>query len=395
MSLNGPVLLTQQAGGVSTPVHVGDGVVDGLGEIAAAVCADGRPSMAVVMHDAAVRGCADRAIASLERTGLRVAVMAVRATERSKTLASVEELSRGLASAGADRDALVVSVGGGIVGDVAGFVASAWMRGVRWIQVPTTLLGMVDAALGGKTAVNLQMPDGTLIKNMIGAIWQPRAVVSDVSALSTLPDRALRAGIAECVKHSILADAGLMDELAHLAALGGAGAEGRARAVRTIARAAQVKIDIVARDERESRDRMLLNLGHTFAHAIEACEPDRWLHGEAVAIGLVAAMGAAAEDGRLRDGTRRPTERDVLAIRSSLQSMGLPVALSPDAPWDRMLDAMGSDKKRRGGGLTLILPRGGAGDGADIVRDAPDALVDAGFAAIGMPSLKPASANVR
>ena len=395
MSLNGPVLLTQRAGGIITPVHVGDGIVEGLGEIVAAACSDGRPSAAFVMHDGAVANFADRAIASLERVGLRVAAMPVHATERSKTLAAVEELSRGLASAGADRDALVVAVGGGVVGDVAGFVAASWMRGVRWMQVPTTLLAMVDAALGGKTAVNLQMPDGAVAKNMIGAIWQPRAVISDVASLSTLPGRALRAGIAECVKHAMLADAGLMGAVPQLAQLHDSGAEGRARAVRTIARAAQVKLDIVARDERERQDRMLLNLGHTFAHAIEACEPDRWLHGEAVAIGLVAAMGAAAEDGRRGTVGPRPTEEDVMAVRSCLDSMGLPVGLSADAPWGRMRDAMRSDKKRRGGGLTLILPRGAAGAGADIVRDAPDALVDAGFAAIGMPLLKPASANVR
>jgi len=189
----------------------------------------------------------------------------VHSSEQWKTLSAVEELSRALASAGADRDALVVAVGGGVVGDVAGFIAASWMRGVRWIAVPTTLLGMVDAALGGKTAVNLSMADGTLAKNMIGAIWQPRAVVSDVSSLASLPERALRAGIAECVKHAMLADAGLLDDLAGLASLHRADAHARAGAVQAIARAAQVKLDIVARDEREHEDRMLLNLGHTLA----------------------------------------------------------------------------------------------------------------------------------
>lgn len=395
MSLTGALLLTQRAGNVVTPVHVGDGIVDGLGEIAAAASADRRPSLAFVIHDSNVRAFADRAISSLERTGLRVVAVPVQSSERWKTLAAVEELSRALASAGADRDALVVAVGGGVVGDVAGFVAASWMRGVRWIAVPTTLLGMVDAALGGKTAVNLEMADGTLSKNMVGAIWQPRAVVSDVSSLASLPERALRAGIAECVKHAVLSDAGLLDDVAGLAALHRADACARARAVQAIARAAKVKLDIVARDEREHGDRMLLNLGHTFAHAIEACEPGRWLHGEAVAIGLVAAMGAAQEDGLRGADAPRPTAREVEAIRSCLESVGLPTGLYPGAPWDRMREAMRSDKKRRGGGLTLILPRGGPGAGADIKRDAPDALVDAGFAAIGMRSLKPASANVR
>ena len=395
MSLTGALLLTQRAGNVVTPVHVGDGVVDGLGEIAAAACADRRPSRAFVIHDSNVSAFADRAISSLERTGLRVVAVPVQSSERWKTLSAVEELSRALASAGADRDALVVAVGGGVVGDVAGFVAASWMRGVRWIAVPTTLLGMVDAALGGKTAVNLGMPDGTLAKNMIGAIWQPRAVVSDVSSLASLPERALRAGIAECVKHAVLADEGLVGELPALAALGGADAQAREHGARAIARAAQVKLDIVARDEREHGDRMLLNLGHTFAHAIEACEPGRWLHGEAVAIGLVAAMGAAQEDGRRGADAPRPTGQDVDSIRRCLAAAGLPTVLPVSAPWDRMREAMRSDKKRRGGGLTLILPRGGPGAGADIVLDAPDALVDAGFSAIGMPSLKPQSANVR
>ncbi len=265
MSLTGALLLTQRAGSVVTPVHVGEGVVDGLGEIAAAACTDRRPSLAVVIHDSNVSAFAARATSSLERTGLRVVAVPVHSSEQWKTLSAVEELSRALASAGADRDALVVAVGGGVVGDVAGFIAASWMRGVRWIAVPTTLLGMVDAALGGKTAVNLSMADGTLAKNMIGAIWQPRAVVSDVSSLASLPERALRAGIAECVKHAMLADAGLLDDLAGLASLHRADAHARAGAVQAIARAAQVKLDIVARDEREHEDRMLLNLGHTFA----------------------------------------------------------------------------------------------------------------------------------
>lgn len=395
MPLTGPLLLTQRAGSAVTPVHIGDGIVDGLGEIVAAACADRRPSLAYVIHDANVRAVAERAVASLERTGLRAVTASVHATERWKTLAAVQELSRALHAAGADRDALVIAVGGGIVGDVAGFVAASWMRGVRWIQVPTTLLGMVDAALGGKTGVNLELPDGALAKNMIGAIWQPRAVVSDVSSLVSLPPRALRAGVAECVKHAMLADARMLDELPGLVALAGADSAARSRAASTIARAAHVKLDIVARDEREREERMLLNLGHTFAHAIEACEPDRWLHGEAVAIGLVAATAAAAEQGRQGAVAPRPTASDVEALKSCLGALGLPTALSADSPWARIRGAMRSDKKRQGGGITLILPRGGAGAGADIVRDAPDALVDAGFAAIGMRSLKPASANVR
>jgi 3-dehydroquinate synthase len=165
--------------------------------------------------------------------------------------------------------------------------------------------------------------------------------------------------------------------------------------VTLIARAAQVKLGIVARDERERDERMLLNLGHTFAHVIEACEPGRWLHGEAVSIGLVAAMGAAAEHGRLGAEAPRPTDADVESIRCCLAGVGLPTELPPATDWARMREAMRSDKKRRGGGLTLIVPRGAGGAGADIVADAPDALVDAGFAAIGMRSLKAASANVR
>jgi 3-dehydroquinate synthase len=395
MPLSGPVQLTQRTGSDITPVHVGDGIVHSLGEIVAAACADRQPSRALFVCDSNVRAFADRAISSLERAGIVTSVLQVDASEGWKSLASVEDICRALAAFHADRDALVVAVGGGVVGDVAGFAAASWMRGVRWIQVPTTLLGMVDAALGGKTAVNLAMPDGTLAKNMVGAIWQPRAVVSDVESLGSLPERALRAGLAECVKHAMLADAGLVDGLAGIVAVRSGGPEARARAVSLVARAAQVKLDIVERDERERDDRMLLNLGHTFAHAIEACEPDRWLHGEAVSIGLVAAMGAAAEDGRRGAGASRPIDADVESIRGCLASLGLPTSLGPSADWSRMREAMRSDKKRRGGALTLILPRGGCGAGADIVTDAPDALVDAGFAAIGMRLLKAASVNVR
>lgn len=364
------------------PVRVGDRLLDGVGEIARESCGSRAPSMAFVVADAALPHLRDRVSQSLARAGVRVACADLAADERAKVLSTVESLSRSLAAAGADRQALVVAVGGGIVGDVAGFVAATWMRGVRWMQAPTTLLGMVDAALGGKTAVNLALDGGALAKNMVGAIWQPCAVVCDVGALASLPSRSFRAGLAEGVKHALIADRGLLAGLRALESQVGGDADARRAAAVTIARAAQVKIDIVERDERERGERRALNLGHTFAHAIEAACAGEWLHGEAVSIGIVAAMAAAQEDGRRRAGSTRPSDAQVAHVRDALADMGLPVRLHPGTDMARIRAAMHLDKKRDDAGLTLILPRGGPGDGAEIVPGAADALVDAGLRAI-------------
>jgi 3-dehydroquinate synthase len=196
-----------------------------------------------------------------------------------------------------DRSGCIIGFGGGVSGDLAGFVAACWMRGVRFIQVPTTLLAMVDAAIGGKSAVNVVLRDGSLAKNAVGAFAMPELVVCDPSALNTLPPREMQCGLAECVKHALLADAGLADWLAaHAMAVVG---KDSAAIAELVARAAAVKVAIVDRDPTERGDRALLNLGHTYAHAIEARHDDCVKHGEAVAIGLVAAMTVACRLGRI------------------------------------------------------------------------------------------------
>lgn len=393
LPLSHPIRLLQRTGAAGVPVLVGDRLLERLGDLLVEWCGPERASSAFVISDRAVASAAERVRASLAAAGMRVGGAEVIADERAKSLATVETLARALSAFGADRHSVIVAVGGGITGDVAGLVAATWMRGIRWVQAPTTLLGMVDAALGGKTAVNLALEDGALAKNMVGAVWQPLAVLSDVSTLASLPERSLRAGLAECVKHAILSDAGLLEDCRSLASRVRGDAAARADAARAIARAAQVKLDVVARDERESGDRMLLNLGHTFAHAIEAACPGHLLHGEAVSIGLVAAMGAACADGQ-RGGSPRPCRAQADEVRGALEALGLPVTLPAGTDPAEVRRAMAHDKKRGLRGLTLVLPRGGFGDGADIVRGADPSLAEAGVAEVTC-ALKGDSAAVR
>jgi len=262
------------------------------------------------------------------------------------------------------------------VGDTAGFLAATYMRGVRCIQVPTTLLAMVDAAIGGKTAVNVVLRDGSLAKNAVGAFAMPELVVCDPAALATLPPREMQCGLAECVKHALLADAGLPEWLtANAMSVVGKDA---ATIIQLVARAAAVKVAIVDRDPTEQGERALLNLGHTYAHAIEARHDDRIKHGEAVAIGLIAAMTAASRLGRVRHA-------QVEALEALLERVGLPTRLqdvvsSPD-PAATLRRCMDLDKKRAGRGLVMVLPEGPVGAG--LVEAPPEDAVMAGWSAVG------------
>lgn len=261
--------------------------------------------------------------------------------ERAKTLRTVERVCRRLARAGADRHSLIVALGGGVVGDVAGFVAASYARGVRLVQVPTTLMAQVDSAIGGKTGVNL--PEG---KNLVGAFHQPRLVVSDPHVLRTLPERQFRAGLYEVVKYAVLGDAELFAQLER----------NMARLSRTsplldelIARCARIKAEIVSVDERESGPRQFLNLGHTFAHALERLTLYRHLlHGEAVGWGLLAAAELAARRGMLQQADARRIVRLVLRVGP------LPAVTPVTAR--QLWDAMHTDKKARAGRLRFILP---------------------------------------
>lgn len=285
---------------------------------------------------------ADAARAALAGRDARTFVLP--AGEPNKALAECARAFEALAGMKASRDACVVALGGGVVGDLAGFVAATWMRGVDFVQLPTTLLAMVDSSVGGKTAVNLAQG-----KNLVGAFHQPRLVVADTDTLATLPERELRAGLAEVVKYGALGDAVFLDWIdAHAAAL-------RSRHPDTVAQAIEVccrhKAAIVARDERETGDRALLNLGHTFGHAIEAATGySTLLHGEAVAIGMVLAARLSA---RLGLAGSAPAAR----LADLLARLGLPVALPAGLDPRTLLGYMRLDKKNASGRLRLILWR--------------------------------------
>lgn len=252
--------------------------------------------------------------------------------ERHKTLATVETLCSEFARAGLTRSDCVVAVGGGLVTDVAGFAAASYHRGVAVLHVPTTLLGQIDAAIGGKTAVNL--PEG---KNLVGAFWQPHAVLCDLDALDTLPEREQRCGLGELAKYHWLGG-GRLDEL---------DLESR------VARCVEIKADVVAGDERESGRRALLNYGHTLAHALEVEGGHDLRHGEAVAIGLVFAARLAHRLGRI-------DERGVEEHLRVVAGYGLPCEVPSAADPVRLVELMGRDKKVLTEGLTFVLdgPRG-------------------------------------
>jgi 3-dehydroquinate synthase len=290
-----------------------------------------------------------------------VDVVEIAAGETHKTLATCGVVYDRLARLGASRDATIVALGGGVVGDLAGFVAATWMRGVAYVQVPTTLLAMVDSSVGGKTAVDL--PYG---KNLVGAFHQPAAVLIDPATLATLPMRELRAGFAEVVKYAAIGDASFFGRLAdRVDALLGRDEQVLVEAIDTSCRH---KAGIVSRDERESGERALLNFGHTFGHAIETATNYALLHGEAVAIGMVCAARLSARLGLASVG-------DANHLATLLARFGLPVAIPDQLDPDVLLGHMRLDKKSQSGRLRLILWRGIAR--AEIVSDVPDADIRA------------------
>jgi len=282
-----------------------------------------------------------RALAGRRRP---VMVDVVMPGERAKTLRQAERLWRLWLEGGLDRGGLVVALGGGVVGDLAGFCASAYMRGVGFVQAPTTLLAQVDASVGGKTAVDLAGA-----KNVVGAFYQPRAVLADIATMDTLPARELRCGLAEVIKHGLLGDAGLFAYLE--ARMPQALARDPWVLAHLVRRSCALKGAVVAADEREGGARAALNLGHTFGHALESVAGlGRLHHGEAVALGMVAACRAAQALGMIdKDVTERVT---ALLARARLPVRGSGV--SPQAA----LAAMRMDKKTRGGSLRFVLPTG-------------------------------------
>jgi len=277
--------------------------------------------------------------------GYRVADVTLPDGEVYKTLGVLNHIFDALLEQRFGRDCTLIALGGGVIGDMAGFAAACYQRGVDYIQVPTTLLAQVDSSVGGKTGVN--HPAG---KNMIGAFHQPRAVIADTATLGTLPDRELAAGFAEVVKYGLIRDPDFFDWLeVHAEALHGRDPAALAEAIE---RSCRNKAEVVAADEREAGQRALLNLGHTFAHAIETgAGYGNWLHGEAVATGMVMAADLSARLGWI-DGA------DAARIRRVMASFGLPVDPPADLPTERWLELMAVDKKNQDGRLRLVLLRG-------------------------------------
>lgn len=288
--------------------------------------------------------------AALKPVGIRSHVLSLVPGERSKSFSNLEHILDWLLSTGADRSDVLVAFGGGVIGDIAGLAASLMKRGMGFVQVPTTLLSQVDSSVGGKTAVNT--PRG---KNMIGAFYQPRLVIADTALLASLPARELRAGYAEVLKYGLINDPAFFDWLE------GNGADVLAlkpyAIQQAVATSCRAKAAIVAEDETEGGVRALLNLGHTFGHAVEAANEYRpdVLHGEAVALGMVLAFRYGAAEGI--------TAPDVAAkVARVIGASGLPVELAhmPGGPYEasQLADLMQQDKKARGGRVPLILARG-------------------------------------
>ncbi len=360
----------------SYDVVVGAGLVGEAGRLMAPLLA-GRS--AVVITDRVVAGhYLDAALNSLREAGFLCSQLVVDAGEQSKDLATLGGVLENILGRGIERSTALVALGGGVVGDLTGFAASILLRGIPFVQIPTTLLAQVDSGVGGKTGVN-----STLGKNLIGTFYQPRLVLADVATLDTLPLRERRAGYAEVVKY------GLIDDPAFFAWLernDAALLDGDPDALRTaVAHSCRAKARIVADDERESGNRALLNLGHTFAHALEAEAgyDGSLLHGEAVAYGMVLAHRLSAALGLCSEG-------DAARVAAHFRAVGLPGEADalPAIRWNSaaLIERMKHDKKVRDGRMTFVLTRGigRAFLSRDVPLDALRTVLDQAFGEGGL-----------
>lgn len=371
--------MVQTFGEQRAPVIVGSGVLASIAKRVREVNGGRNPTKVLIVCDGAIELTWGEVVATAWKDeasdGIEVMRIALCATESAKSVASWQLILDAAVRGGLDRKSLIVAVGGGITTDIAGFAAASYLRGIPWIAVPTTLLGMVDAALGGKTGINLPTGGGALGKNLAGAFWPPAAVLCDTLTLSTLPIRTFRAGLAECVKHAMLGDT-TIDPLLEdaLRSYSSSQAGDQWRLIDLVARAAAVKLAIVARDPKEANERMLLNLGHTFAHAIESELSSEVLHGEAVALGLIAASNASVASGRMTQAQSR-------MLRDRIAALGFGITLPRHVSLEKLVIAAGFDKKREGASLTLVLPL--AQGSAEIVRGENWELLRDGFRSIG------------
>ena len=324
--------LTVQLGERSYPIVIGRGLLGGGFDLTSYIRGD---DCLVVSNETVAPLYLDPLRANLK--GREVRSIGLPDGEVHKTLATMATILDRLVAMGAGRDTTVVALGGGVVGDIAGFAAACYMRGVSFVQVPTTLLAQVDSSVGGKTGVNHEGG-----KNLIGAFHQPQIVLIDTDTLATLPDRELRAGLAEVIKYGAICDADFFAWLEeNMDALLRRDADALAHAIR---RSCELKADVVAEDEREAGRRAILNFGHTFGHAIERCQGyGDWLHGEAVAAGMIMAARLSGLEALAVD-----------RLCKLVESAGLPVA-PPAIPADAWMAVMGLDKKVQGKKLRFVL----------------------------------------
>ncbi|MFN0017447.1 MAG: 3-dehydroquinate synthase [Pirellulaceae bacterium] len=325
----------------SYDIRIGRGILDQAGEF---VSERLKGKHAVVITDEHVRQPhAEKVAASLTASGVRTETLVVPAGEETKSAEQAAKLWNRLLELGADRKTFVVAVGGGVVGDLAGFVAATYARGIPFIQVPTTLMAQVDSSVGGKVGINLP-----LAKNLVGAFWQPAGVLIDLAALDTLPEREYRSGLAEVVKYGVILDESFFCYLeTHIAEINSRDNSVLAYLIR---RSCELKAQVVAEDEHEETGlRAVLNYGHTFCHPIETIAGyGKFLHGEAVAIGMMCASRLAEFVGRIDGELTKRQER-------LLSALGLPTTIS-GLEIEALMTAMQRDKKAEGGRLRFVLP---------------------------------------
>jgi len=348
-----PTTVNVDLGERSYPIFIGAGLIDG-DQIARFVPS----SRAVIVSNTTVAPLyAERLTQALEAADKHVDLIALPDGEQYKNLETLERIYDFLMEKQVDRKTTLIALGGGVIGDITGFAAASFQRGVPFIQVPTTLLAQVDSSVGGKTGVN--HPRG---KNMIGAFYQPRCVLADTASLDTLPDRELSAGLAEVIKYGLLWDEDFLDWIE--TNIGALRQRDKGALTEAIRQSCLIKAEIVRQDEREGGIRALLNLGHTFGHAIETgMGYGAWLHGEAVAAGMMAAARMSVHLGLMPAAAAERTE-------ALLRRAGLPVSVPESLPATRALELMAVDKKVQDGRLRLVL-----------LRDIGEAVVTADFSA--------------
>lgn len=360
--------LNVELGERSYPISIGPGVIDDAALLARQV---GGKKVAIVTNTTVAPLYLDKIAAPLRAAGREVVEIILPDGEEHKHWGSLMAVFDALLANKCDRKTTLIALGGGVIGDLTGYAAASYMRGVPFVQIPTTLLSQVDSSVGGKTGIN-----HPLGKNMIGAFYQPRAVLADTGTLSTLPDRELSAGLAEVIKHGAILDLAFFDWIE--ANIDRLVARDPAALSHAIARSCEIKADVVRKDEREGGLRAVLNFGHTFGHAIEAgLGYGAWLHGEAVGCGMVMAADLSRRLGFIDDAA---FER----VRALVAAAGLPVA-APDLGVERWIELMEVDKKNEGGAIKFILLKP---LGSPSITSVPQELLLATLAACVQPGLR-------